>query len=196
MTGDSRAVLRRALETGYGDLKLRLSRYLGSTEMASDALQETYVRLSSGGSLAPVRNPTAYLFRMATHVALRSLKKDSREKKDAVSLDDAKAAFQVADDAPGPYKALESRVEIELFRQAVDELTPRRRDILFASRIEGIPLREIARRLGVSQRLVEMELKCALAHCAQRLDREVVRRFGPGAVSASNKHRPASGKDE
>jgi RNA polymerase sigma-70 factor (ECF subfamily) len=61
----------------------------------------------------------------------------------------------------------------------LEELTPRRRMILLASRVEEVTLQEIANRLGISQRLVEIELKHALDHCAERLQRQVVRRFGP-----------------
>ena len=36
-----------------------------------------------------------------------------------------------------------------------------------------------AKRLGIPQRLVERELQRAVLHCAERLDRKVVQRFGP-----------------
>jgi DNA-directed RNA polymerase specialized sigma24 family protein len=76
--------------------------------------------------------------------------------------------------------------------QALADLTPRRRDILLASRLENIPLHVIAARLDVSQRLVEIELKHALAHCALRLDREVIQRFGPRLSKGSVLETPES----
>nr|WP_283472113.1 sigma-70 region 4 domain-containing protein [Methylosinus trichosporium] len=60
---------------------------------------------------------------------------------------------------------------MELLRQALEELTPRRRLILLASRVEGTPLRQIADDLGLSRRMVDMELRRALRHCAMRLRR-------------------------
>ena len=57
--------------------------------------------------------------------------------------------------------------------------SPRRRDILLASRLEGISLRDIAGRHGISQRMVEIELKYALMHCGRRMGRKIVQRFGP-----------------
>jgi RNA polymerase sigma-70 factor (ECF subfamily) len=57
--------------------------------------------------------------------------------------------------------------------------------ILLASRLEGTPLRLIAGQLGISQRMVEIELKHALDHCAERLDRKVTKRFGPGKRESS-----------
>lgn len=181
MTDASREALRRSLILSYPDLKARLSRQLGSAELANDALQETYLRLSRGPDLAPVGMPRPYLLRMAINIAQRM----RRGERHTVSLEDAKAAFDIADEAPSPDRSLDGRTELEAFQRAVAELTPRRRAILFASRIEQLPLRTIAERQGISQRLVEIELKHALAHCALRLDREIVRRFGPGPVRGS-----------
>jgi RNA polymerase sigma-70 factor (ECF subfamily) len=76
-------------------------------------------------------------------------------------------------------------MELEELQRAFAELTPRRRQILMAARAEGRQLREIAAQLGISQRLVEMELKQALEHCALRLNRVVVQRFGPRRPKAS-----------
>ncbi len=182
MSDINRDALRRSLILGYEDLKVRLTRHLGSAELASDALQETYLRLYRGAELAPVQHPRPYLLRMAARIALRSL----RREKQTVSLDDAKAAFGVADETADPDRTLTARRDLEAFQRAVAELTPRRRAILYAARIEGLTLRTIAERQGISQRLVETELKHALAHCALRLDRKIVQRFGPQPRRDSN----------
>ena len=59
--------------------------------------------------------------------------------------------------------------QIEALEKAIAELTPRRRVILLAARLQGMPQREIASRLGVSLRLVEKELRLAQEHCARKL---------------------------
>lgn len=73
---------------------------------------------------------------------------------------------------------IEANTELEALQHAVMELTPRRRAILHASRVEGKSLRVIAEEIGISQRMVEIELKDALAQRALRLNRKIVRRFG------------------
>ncbi len=178
MTDTSRAELRRFLALGYDDLRTRLARRLNSVELAGDALQETYMELCRGADLPLVRQPRSYLLRMAINIALRKL----RSEKYTISLDDAKVAFDIADDAPGPQRSLEAKIELEALRHAVKELTPRRRAILHAARIERKSLLAIAGQMAISQRLVEIELKHALAHCALRLDRRIVQRFGPRPV--------------
>jgi len=95
------------------------------------------------------------------------------------------ALLDVADDAPSPDREIEARSEVAALERAIEELSPRRRTILLASRVQQLPLRQIAERLGVSQRLVEIELKQALAHCAERLERPLTQRFGPGAAKPS-----------
>jgi RNA polymerase sigma-70 factor (ECF subfamily) len=115
---------------------------------------------------------------MAINIALRKL----RAEKQTVSLDDAKRAFDIADDAPGPQRSFEAKIEFEAFQRAVAELTQRRRAILYAARIEGKSLQTIATDMEISQRLVEIELKHALAHCALRLNRKIVQRFGPRSL--------------
>jgi RNA polymerase sigma factor (sigma-70 family) len=175
MTSSNREALRRFLLLGYDELRARLTRRFGSVELASDVLHETWLRLENAGPLDVVRSPRNYLLQMAANVALKRLKAENA----LVTLTDAKMAVGIVDDAPDPESAAMARSEVAVLARALSELTPRRREILLASRLEGIQLWAIAERLGVSQRLVEIELKHALAHCALRVGRNAARRFGP-----------------
>jgi RNA polymerase sigma factor (sigma-70 family) len=175
MNDSNRAALRRFFVLGYDELRARLTRRFGSVELASDALHETWLRLESAVPAGVVRSPRNYLLQMAANVALRRLKADNN----FVTLTDAKMAVGIADDAPDPECAAIASSEVAVLAKALSELTPRRREILLASRLDGVQLWAIAERLGVSQRLVEIELKHALAHCALRVDRNVIKRFGP-----------------
>jgi len=182
MSDKGRDVLRRVFLLGYDELRTRLIRRLGSAEFASDALHETWLQIDCAAPVGPVHSPRSYLLRMAVNVAVRRWGAERR----FVTLSDAKTAIGIADDAPDPEREALARSEIEALARAISELTPRRRDILLAARLEGDALREIATRLDISQRLVEIELKHALAHCALRLDREVIQRFGPRPSEHSN----------
>jgi RNA polymerase sigma-70 factor (ECF subfamily) len=75
---------------------------------------------------------------------------------------------------------------MEAVRGALAELSPRRRHILLAARVEGRMLRDIAEQLGLSQRMVELELKAAVLHCSGRLEKKIVQRFGPKALKSSD----------
>jgi RNA polymerase sigma-70 factor (ECF subfamily) len=75
--------------------------------------------------------------------------------------------------------------EIQSLVKALYELPARRRKILIAARLEEAPHLEISQRFGISTRMVEKEIKAALGHCAKRLERKVIQRFGPGAGKPS-----------
>lgn len=182
MSEFSRETLRRRLVLDYAALKTQLARYLGSAEHASDALQDTWLRLERAMPRQPVERPFVYLLRMAYNSAL----KQRQRERTTATLEEARAALNLIDESPDPERVAEARSELGALERALAELPPRRREILIASRADGTPLREIAARLGVSQRLVEMELKLALIHCGRHLDRKIVQRFGP---------RPAQGSD-
>jgi uncharacterized protein YukE len=93
--------------------------------------------------------------------------------------DEVEGLLQADDESLDPARALEGRVQVEALQAALDELSPRCRDIVMAARIEEISHREITVRFNISTRMVEKELKAALEHCSRRLDSEVIQRFGP-----------------
>jgi RNA polymerase sigma-70 factor (ECF subfamily) len=179
---DSHEILRQRLLIDYDELKAQLARRLGSTDRAEDALQDAWLRLDGASSAGTISRPFAYLLRVAYNIGL---KRRSRERA-TMTLDDARTALNLVDGSPGPEDVVEARSELAVLDRALAELTPRRREILLASRADGTPLREIASRLGISQRLVEMELKMALIHCGRRLDRKIIQRFGPRPFQGSD----------
>ncbi len=181
MTEAGARLLRQTFLVGYGDLKTRLTQRLGSAELASEALQDTWLRLDDVKLTAPVAQPRPYLLRVAYHLALKRLRRQRR----TVSLDDATAALDLVDDGPSAEHVVASRAELQDLQRAVQELPARRREILLASRLDNVPLRVLAERFGIPQRLVERELRRAVLHCAARLDRKVVQRFGPRAASSA-----------
>lgn len=175
MSDVGRAALRELLVGSYSELKARLTRRLGSAELASDVLQDTWLRLERASPMGPVRFPKSYLLRIAYNIAL----KRRWAALETVTLDDARSGLNLVDDAPDSAAIVESRADIVMLKEAVAELTPRQQDILFASRLDNVPLAELAVRHGISQRWVERELCSAVLHCARRLDRKIVQRFGP-----------------
>jgi RNA polymerase sigma factor (sigma-70 family) len=176
-----RGALRVLLTRSYNDLKHRLARRLGSLDAASDVLHETYLRLERFDGLAPVANPQAYLLRMALNVA--SDQEYARKRLiTAVELDDL---WRLGDDAIDPETIVVARSELALFKVALSELSPRARAILIAARVDELPHDVIAKRFNISTRMVQLELRQALEHCAKRLERKVVRRFGPPGANQS-----------
>lgn len=166
MTADNLISLQDFLTLRYDDLKRRLGRRLGSSELAGDALQDTWLRLNGKHAVGAVASPGAYLFRMAFNVAIDRQRSESRR----LSASEVESILEIADPAPGPAEVAQTRSDLDALIRAMEELPKRRRDILLAARLEGLTQPEIARRFGISLRLVELELQRAQEYCAARLN--------------------------
>ncbi|NIK88953.1 RNA polymerase sigma-70 factor (ECF subfamily) [Rhizomicrobium palustre] len=159
--------MKNLLVTQYQDFVRWLTRRLGSSDLAQDALQETFLRLEQGSSIGPVHNPKAYLLRIALNMASNRRAADNRR----LATSEVDKLLDLPDDAPDPARAVEAKSEISALKRALAELPARRREIFLASWIENLPHPEIARRYQISIRTVQIELKLALEYCDSRLNR-------------------------
>ncbi len=141
----------------YQNLKRRLTRLLGSSDLAGDALHDAWVKLQTHDANDTVQSPGSYLVRVAVNIALDAQRKQSR----SLSLDEVDALMHLSDSAPGPARVVEDRSELEALMQLIDRLPERRRQVLLLVRWEGLPQKVVAERLGVSLRVVENELRRA-----------------------------------
>lgn len=150
----------------YQDFRAQLRRRLGSDDLAQDAMQETYMRIQGMEGPATIRQPADYLFRVAVNIAEDQRRRDAR----LLSGTEIAELIQPADDSLNPARISEGRSEIEALRRALQDLPVRAQQMLWASRVEDVPHVEIARRYGVSERLVSREIQRALAYCVAHMD--------------------------
>lgn len=169
MSGGTQATLRTLLVNEYGSLKGRLARKFGSMDFASEVLHDLYLRLDRPHQIASLRNPMAYLFRMALNIATDHINEDGRLLTNA-EIDELRSEDQ---DAMDPARIVEARANVELLTRAMAGLSPRQRDILLASRLDTVPTKTLAKRFGISERTVERELKSGLEHCRQEMQSKV-----------------------
>ncbi len=169
MTETTLATLRRLLIDRYDDFRARLSQRLGSADLAGDAMQDAWLKLARVEAVGTVRNPQSYLFGIILNAARDRLQIDNR----LLSAIEIENLLDLVDDMPDPARTVEGRSELRLLEAALAELPRRRRDILLAARLDGLPRQEIANRLGISLRLVEKELHLAQAHCLMRLTQAI-----------------------
>jgi RNA polymerase sigma-70 factor (ECF subfamily) len=177
----SRTILRSLLVADYSDLSRRLTRRLGSSDLAYEALQETYLRLDRTAKLGPVRSPKSYLWRIAVNIAADRRRSEARR----LTAGEVDSLLEIADESPDPGQAAEARSEIEALKRAIAELPPRRRAIFLAVRVDEVSTRELAERFGVTKRTIEIELKQAVEHCAFRLKRDRNLGFASGSRKTS-----------
>ncbi|QXH92648.1 sigma-70 family RNA polymerase sigma factor [Pseudomonas ogarae] len=181
MKDSGRSPLVKMFLTSYEDFKVRLRRRLGSEELANDVLHETYLRVDRMVDTQEIAQPNAYLYRMALNIAADRRQADAR----LLTGDEIEELLQVSDEALDPARVVGGQKELQTLLKALYELPARRRRIFIAARLEEAPHLEISQRFGISTRMVEKEIKAALGHCALRLERKVIQRFGPGAGKPS-----------
>jgi len=187
MVNASRLVLRRVFLKSYADFLKRLTIQLGSAELASEALQDTFVRLECATIVEPIKRPRAYLFRTAFNIAINRLVADKRR----LTLPEADSFLEVADEAPSPDRIIEARSEIVELKRAIAELPDRRRKIFLAVFFDEKSTHQIASRFGVSTRTIQIELKRALLYLSQRLDRKIIGSSGFSSQQVGSLREPS-----
>lgn len=178
------AKLRRLLVDDYGMLKKRLTRRYGSADFAGEILHEAWLRLDrveGSASAFAIHNPKAYLYRIALNVA------NDRKRVDEswLSKIEIETIYRRAQDDLDPERILQARSEVQALANAMRDLSPRRRAIFTASRLEQLPHKEIAQRYGLTIRIVDRELKAALDHFGEVLDKKIIPRRGPRPLDPS-----------
>lgn len=175
MTNSTRVMLRGSLVARYADLRDRLTARLGSQDLASEALHETWLRLQDGSELAGVTNPEAYLYR----AALNSASKLSAAERRVLGPVEINSLLEIADDAPSPERVVIARSEIAALRRILAGLTRRQREIFLDSYTGDVGHAELAARYQVSIRTIQSELREALLRVARHMTEK-------GRFAASN----------
>jgi RNA polymerase sigma-70 factor (ECF subfamily) len=187
MSEAARNRLRQFLQSGYQDLMRGLTRRLGSADLAGDVLHDAYLRIETA-DLTNIENPRAYLYRAALNAANDRRRAESR-RLTTEELDEL-FVLEAADPSPEPAQVCEAQSDLESLQRALHTLSARRRDIFEESFLREIPHAQLAERYGISVRMVQMELKAAVEHCALhlRLDAQPLFRkkyFATGTPGAS-----------
>ena len=162
------ALLRNLLTDRYAEFKVRLTRRLGSEELASESLHETWLRLHRPGHVGSVERPSAYLLRIAINIATDRL----RSERNRARRSDIEAMLGTGEESPDPTVELQARLELQIVERAIMGLPDRPRTILIAARLEGLTHQAIAKRLGISRRTVLYELKRAVEYLDAQLENE------------------------
>lgn len=120
-----------------------------------DIVQETYARLIAVESVEGVRNPKTYAFQAAYSVMMTHARRSRVIAFQTVADIDQLGALA---DEPSPEHRVADRDELQRLGEAIASLPARVRDVFTLRRVEGLPQREVARRLGLSESTVEKHM--------------------------------------
>lgn len=154
--------------------RLSLQRYLTglvrTREDAREILQETYLRFLRQPSFDRLRdNARAYLFQIATNLARDFFRQNSTKNSAAHKATIEERALVAPDWTSWPEISLQGEQVEVVIVSALQELDPEVRTALLLHRYRELTHRQIAARLGVSERTIERYVKQGLMHVAQRL---------------------------
>ena len=135
---------------------------MGNVEKAADVAQDTYLRLASLADTAQILEPRAFVFRVASNLAIDRLRQEQR--RSAVHDDDS-GSHDVCDPLASPEKHFLAAEALEQLDKSLAQLPSKARLALLLNRLEGLTHAQIAVRLEVSESTVGKYIVQAMRHC-------------------------------
>jgi RNA polymerase sigma-70 factor (ECF subfamily) len=131
-----------------------------------DLVQESYARLIRAKEAGRVTYAKAFLFTTARNAAL-----DFFRRRKVVAIDSVAdlASLSVIEDQPDASEAVNKQQELALLAEAVRGLPERCRQVLTLRLLYGMPHREIAAELRISEHTVKAQLAKGMRRCADFL---------------------------
>ena len=159
----------------YLQMRADLSRFvaarLGTQGDVEDVLQELYLKASRTPAGGDIRDPRAYLYRLASNLMMDRWRSTRR----AAARDGAwRIAFHGADvnggvdEAPSAEAAVDARQRLQALVRALDDLPEKTRAVFRLHKFDGLSYAEVAEREGMSRSSVEKHMMQALRVLAER----------------------------
>lgn len=136
-------------------VKRRLLHFGAEPDHVDDLLQDAVVRLLHYQKTNTVRHPKAFLYRTARNIAVDRARHRQMAATDTV---EDNILGQIADLQPGPAAITEAKARLHHLEQGLGKLSHGTRKVLLLRRIEGLSVREIAEREGLSVAAVEKRI--------------------------------------
>jgi RNA polymerase sigma-70 factor (ECF subfamily) len=136
-----------------------------------DVVQESFLRTWRARTSQPIRSARAFLFQVARRVALDLVRRDRRAP--CTTVRDL-AALPVLESGLNAAEAAGMQEKLYLVADGVEALPKRCRQIVILRKLQGIPQKEVAARLGLSEKTVEAQLSRGIARLEDFLRRRGV----------------------
>ncbi len=149
-------------------LKAYLRNSFPTVRDVDDIVQESYLRLWKVRTSTQIRSARALLFTVARRLALDVTR---RVKHSPIEVVERSAELRVTDEAAKVREHVEAGERLALLGEAIGRLPLRCREVFVLHKIKGIPRRETAEMLGLSEKTVETQVMRAMVRCGAYLRR-------------------------
>ena len=146
---------REEVHAHEAQLKAYLRSAYPTVADVDDVVQESYLRIWKARLTRPIASAKAFLFQIARHLAVDVVRHER-----ALPIDRLRdlSALPVLDDRPTAAEALGYQEKVSLLADALTHLPARCREIFILRKFNQVPQREIAAKLGLSERTVESQI--------------------------------------
>src|SRR5690606_3184997 len=146
-----------------------LRRRLSIAEDAYDIAQETYIRMMKYEGSSEIKSPSAMIYKIAVNVANDHGRAAlSRLSSSHSPIDD----IELESELQNAERNVTEHQNLELLHHAIEDLTPKCKQVFRLRRVNGMTYPEIARHCGISVKMVEKQISRAHAHCMKRVGGE------------------------
>ena len=169
---------KREILSLEGPLVRYLRRVWPNKDEIQDLRQEIYARIYQAATVSRPTQARAFLFTTARHLLSDRIRHERIVSIEAVGDIDA---LNVSIDEISTEQRVSARQELKLLAQAMDQLPPKCRQVMWLRRVEGLSQKEVAQRLGVTVKTVEQHISKG-----GRLLTEYMLGDGDGLATANN----------
>jgi RNA polymerase sigma-70 factor (ECF subfamily) len=127
-----------------------------------DIIQESYLRIWRMRAAKPIESIRGFFFTVARHVAHDELRRRRRSPIDGGC--DVSAMDVPGEQAAGA-KVLGDEERVRLLVEAIDRLPSRCREVVVLRKLHQLSQKEVAERLGITEKGVENQLARGMARC-------------------------------
>ncbi len=165
MTSDMDSVYRAQ----SGSLTRFLRRFLDSSVDVEDVLQETFLKTFEAERKVHIRAPVPFLFKTARNLALNAISMRKRRKTDMIADVDEVPFLYDVDLISGldPESHHAVRDQLSIAQDALDQLTPRVREVFILRKVYGLTHKEIGTKLGIKVSTVEKHVAAGIFQLKQ-----------------------------
>ncbi len=136
------------------DVRAWLRRRGAAADQVDDVIQEAYCRIAGLDDIRHIASGRRYLFQTARNIVLEQIRRARIVRIDSMTEIDF---LSIVDDEPSPERIAAGRHELQRVRALIAGLPDKCRRIFELRRIQGMPQREIAAMLNVTENIVEAQ---------------------------------------